>query len=289
MLTGVNTTRQHTPPRADAQTRMSTPRPNQTPSNTGPEATYTQVDRLSELLREMRSLLDGSRQLVAHAKQELSERTPGGEGDVERNLAGAAERLERMAELVHAAMQNASRPLGSPTLHRARPVTLGEAVSHAVEVLAPMAAQRSVRLATQTGPAVDALPAGALYTVILNGLQNAIESVAARGGAGNVRISVRPDAAPQGVGYGKDGRDWYVLEITDDGVGTPPDASRCFDLGYTTKPKGAGVGLAVARSVVQGMGGTIELQTRPHTGGAVLRVRFPSLTNVSNLVLGGAA
>ncbi|CAG0999087.1 Sensor protein CitS [Phycisphaerales bacterium] len=269
---------------------MSTPRNSQSPT---PEATFAHVDRLGDLLCEMRSLLDGSRRLVERAKQELSERAStlatGGAGDVARDLAATAQSLERMAELVHAAMQNASSPIGSPALQRARPVTLGEAVAHAVEVLAPLATRKTVRLSIQTGPAVDALPAGALYTVILNGLQNAIESVAARGGEGNVRVSVRPDAAPQGVGYGRDARDWYLLEITDDGVGAPSDATRCFDLGYTTKPKGAGVGLAVARSVVQGMGGTIELQTRPHTGGAVLRVRFPSLTRAANLVLGGAA
>jgi K+-sensing histidine kinase KdpD len=48
------------------------------------------------------------------------------------------------------------------------------------------------------------------------------------------------------------------------------------------KPNGAGVGLGVARSVVQGMGGTVELsarsQTMPDEKGCLFRVRFPCVT-----------
>ncbi|MDX2132974.1 MAG: HAMP domain-containing sensor histidine kinase [Planctomycetota bacterium] len=251
-----------------------------------------QVDRLSSLLGELRALLDGSRALVEHAKRELTGNASllarGGARDVERDLNAAVERLDRMVELVHAAMQNATRPIGSPTLARARPVTLGEAVQHAVEVLAPLAAASQVRLSTSMGPSVDSLPAGALYTVILNGVQNAVEAVARQGRAGVVQISARADAPPVGMGYGRDARDWYVLEITDDGDGPPGETTRCFDLGFTTKPRGSGVGLAVARSVVQGMGGTIELARRAE-GGAVLRVRFPTAPGVARLMIGGAA
>jgi len=258
-----------------------------------PIATYAQVDRLGVLLAELSDLLDGSLRLLAGAKTALAAHgailAAGGAGHVERDLAGTAERLERMNELVHAAMQNATRPLGSTLLARSRPVTMGEAIQHAADVLAPLARERNVALVITGAPATDALPAGALYTVVLNGIQNAIEAVAARpGGSGTVEVSVRPDSAPRGVGYGRDRRDWYVLEIVDDGIGPPADTGRCFDLGFSTKPRGTGVGLAVARSVVQGMGGTIELVARK-AAGAVLRVRFPSLAVSPNLALGGAA
>lgn len=251
------------------------------------------VERLERLLHELRTLLDASRSLVDHAKKGLGTHAvslaSGGATEVERDLTATAQRLDKMADLVHAAMQNATKPLGSPALARARPVTLAEAVQHALDVLTPMATAHQVRLSSTGGPLMEALPAGALYTVVLNGLQNAVEAVAARGGPGSVSLILRPDAAPTGSGYGKDTRDWFVLEITDDGIGPPQSTSRCFDLGFSTKPRGAGVGLAVARSVVQGMGGTIELAPRPHTGGALLRVRFPSLANTSALTLGGAA
>ncbi len=131
-----------------------------------------------------------------------------------------------------------------------------------------------------------------MYTVILNGLQNAVEAVARAGGNGRVDICIAHEQGPMRPGYGRDNRDWLLLEITDDGAGPPPDPSRVFDLGFTTKPKGSGVGLAVARGVVQGVGGSIELSPRfaPGSGprrGAVLRALFPS--PAAEYRLGGAA
>jgi len=266
-----------------------------------PLATYSEVDRLTALLHEINNLLDGSMRCLGMAKKSLSSDTvieAATATQAERHLHTAAEGLERMAELVHAAMQGRSTPIGSPLLARARPVTLGEAVQHAADVLRPLASERTVELAINMAPSVASLPAGALYTVILNGVQNAVESVSRRGGRGHVEISIRHDAPPVSGSYGRDTRDWLLLEVTDDGVGPPAssDAARVFDLGFTTKPRGTGVGLAVARSVVQGMGGTIELlppanpsRAAARKAGAVLRVKFPAPIQVPGLKLGGAA
>jgi signal transduction histidine kinase len=243
-------------------------------------------------MRELSSLLEGSMDRLGRAKESLS-----GEhvleaataGEVETQLKDAAAALERMSELVHAAMQGPSVSIGSSALSRARPVRLGEAIAHAVELLGAMARERNVEIGVELAPGIADMPAAALYTVVLNGLQNAVEAVSKRGGRGRVDLSLRHDGPPAG-GYGRDSRDWYILEISDDGVGPPTGkaAARVFDMGFTTKPRGAGVGLAVAKSVVQAMGGTIELSGRPGTrGGAVLRVRFPALTS-GQLKLGAA-
>lgn len=258
----------------------------------GPLASYEEVDHLWRLMRELSGLLEGSMQKLGRAKESLS-----GEhvleaataGEVETQLKDAAAALERMSELVHAAMQGPSVSIGSSALSRARPVRLAEAIAHAVELLGTMARERGVEIGVDLAPGIGEQPAGALYTVVLNGLQNAVEAVSRRGGRGRVDVAVRPDRPPAG-GYGRDTREWYVLEISDDGVGPPTggDAARVFDMGFTTKPRGAGVGLAVAKSVVQGMGGTIELSGRPGTrGGALLRVRFPAMSS-GQLRLGAA-
>lgn len=252
--------------------------------HTSPDQAARTIERLGELLRELSDLLDGAKFGAGPATLLAI----GGAGDLEKQLSGAAKRLEHMAELVHAAMQISSTSIGSPMLTKARPVTLGEAVQHATEVLQSLAKKSRCSIMVDVSAAAGAIPAGALYTVVLNGLQNAIESIARAGEVGKVTITARSDAAPTGVGYGRDTRDWYVLEITDTGAGLPGDPSRVFDLGYTTKRQGSGVGLAVARNVVQGMGGMIDLLANPD-GGAILRVRFPSLAAASTLSLGGAA
>jgi signal transduction histidine kinase len=263
---------------------MASPAPRRDPSADPGLELHQPIQRINDLIHELGTLLRGSLQAVAG-----SAGLPTGTPALEHQLHAAAQRLEQMADLVHSAMQGASKPLGSPSLHKSRPVTIGEAAQHAADVLAPLAAAHNVALRVDIPVTTGLIPAGALYTVILNGLQNAIEAVARTGRHGSVTLRAQPEPAPQGLTYGRDTRDWVSLHILDDGVGAPPDPSRCFDLGFTTKPRGAGVGLAVAKNVVRGMGGTIDLAPRSDAAGSVLRVLFPSLTSSSNLAFGGAA
>lgn len=265
-----------------------------------PETTYASVDRLVTLIQQISELLDGSLESLTNATESLA-KTPAllntSTGEViHTELSSAAEKLEKITELVHAAMQGRGLPLGSPLLSKARPISLREAIEHAIDVLAPMLDRNEIDVRVQVPDHVAGTPAGALYTVILNGLQNATESIERRKGPGCITVTVRKESAPKLGGYGKDSREWQTIEIIDDGEGPPTtsDPSRVFDLGYTTKPRGTGVGLAVARSVVQSMGGSIELfpnLDRAPVGkrGAVLRARYPSPDAILNVRLGGAA
>lgn len=248
-----------------------------------PDASSHAIERLGSLLQELTALLDGTKLGVSPGAMLVI----GGAGELEKQLSEAARRLDRMAELVHASMQGGGNAIGSPLLTKARPVTLGEAVQHAADVLQSLANKSRATIMIDVSPIASAIPAGGLYTVVLNAMQNGIEAIARRAQVGKITVLARADAAPQGMGYGRDTRDWYVLEVRDDGVGPPADPARVFDLGFTTKRNGAGVGLAVAKNVVQGMGGTIELVSGPE-GGALLRVRFPSLASAGTLTLGGA-
>ncbi len=264
-----------------------------------PRATYATVDRVTELFKQLHGLIDHSLASVDKAKKTISAGTLLSASVVnaaEKHLSTAATDLDKMSELVHAAMQSQSHSLGSPHLAKARPVTLGEAIQHAVDVCRPLAQRHGVALECAIAAALADQPAGAVYTVALNAVQNAIEAVARRNTGsthppGKVEIELRHDAPPKEAAYGRDDRAWCTLEVRDDGVGLPKgtDPANVFNLGFTTKAHGAGVGLSVARSVVQGMGGTIELLPRvvirrvEHGAGGentacpgcVLRVRFP--------------
>jgi len=261
----------------------------------GPAATFGQVDALSEFVRQISGLLEESLRRVSLAHKTLAESglamTNATAAAADAHLAALAQDLERMSEMVHAAMQGKGVPLGSPAISRARPVTLGEAIEHAVSVMRPLAGQCHADITLEADASCAAHPAGSLYTAALNGIQNAIEAVGRMGG-GRVVVTLRETAPPTSV-FGRDERRWLELLIEDNGAGLPTrDKRRAFDLGFTTKANGSGLGLAVARSVVSSMNGTIELEPAREEGprrGAVLKILFPAPGATEQHRLGGAA
>jgi signal transduction histidine kinase len=97
-----------------------------------------------------------------------------------------------------------------------------------------------------------------LQQVFINLLMNAVEATSPNGQIG---ISARPCA--------NDGRAGVSVEVTDTGMGIPPDAlGQVFEAFYTTKPagQGTGLGLAIARDIVRDHEGTIVAQSRPGHG-----------------------
>jgi signal transduction histidine kinase len=99
--------------------------------------------------------------------------------------------------------------------------------------------------------------------VILNLLVNAIEALAhAQGPAREARIGARCTGS--------------VIEVTiaDSGKGFGAAGDRVFDAFYSTKPDGLGMGLAIARSIVESHGGTIWVGADP-LGGALVGFSLP--------------
>lgn len=72
--------------------------------------------------------------------------------------------------------------------------------------------------------------------------------------------------------------DQVVIEVSDTGVGMPPDvAKRIFDPFFTTKPVGVGtgLGLSICHSIVDTMGGHIQVDSQPERG-TTMRVHLPA-------------
>lgn len=91
-------------------------------------------------------------------------------------------------------------------------------------------------------------------------LRNAAEAMPAGG-----VLTIRAHAAAGAVS----------LEISDTGVGMPPGIDP-FQPFITSKPKGMGLGLAIARHIVETHGGTISYQSVPSKGTTFL-LSFPLL------------
>jgi signal transduction histidine kinase len=119
-----------------------------------------------------------------------------------------------------------------------------------------------VSVVTSLGGAGEALvDPGQLRQALDNVLRNAVEATP---DGGQVTVTVRTRA---------DGHD---IEVADTGPGIPPeDLPRLFDLYFTTKKDGTGVGLAVTQQIVTAHGGTIEVDSEPGRG-TRMTVKIPA-------------
>jgi signal transduction histidine kinase len=113
----------------------------------------------------------------------------------------------------------------------------------------------------------DELMRQALLNLLLNAMQ-------AMPSGGVVRISVRRDQR------------LAIVEIADNGVGIPAALlPRIFDLYFTTKPKGSGIGLAMTYRILQLHGGAMEVRSDADpaspTRGTTFTLRIPISTTAN--------
>ena len=72
-----------------------------------------------------------------------------------------------------------------------------------------------------------------------------------------------------------------VVSISDEGSGIPPELMpRIFELYFTTKPKGSGIGLAMTYRIVQMHGGAMEVQSDVGQG-TTFTVKLPAVYSAS--------
>ena len=77
-------------------------------------------------------------------------------------------------------------------------------------------------------------------------------------------------------------RDGFILSVTDDGMGIPPETGdKVFEPFYQISPsagKGFGIGLSIVRLLVEKHGGTVEVN-RQYRNGCQMIVRIPAIDN----------
>jgi len=104
-----------------------------------------------------------------------------------------------------------------------------------------------------------------LEQVFVNLIGNAVEA-AAKGGT--ITLTTYTHAGADGVAE-------VIAEVHDTGLGVPAEeVPKIFDLFYTTKAQGSGLGLAVARKFAESQGGFVSLASGL-TGGATFVVTLP--------------
>jgi signal transduction histidine kinase len=240
------------------------------PAPTEADAPPFAAERLTALAHDLSGMIDGSMRWLAIAERTLPEE-PGASAERLERARGQIElvrdTLARMALMVGAAMKSASVPLGSPLLGVGEGVSLAEAIDHAAEVLRPLAAEHGVEIALSIAPEAGVRPAGSLYSVVLNGVRNAVESIAdlpagAASAGGRIEVIARR--------VEEDRAAWLEVVVEDDGPGLARGLTGegALDYGTSTRGAGRGMGLAISAALVRGVRGDLRLEGR---GGAAPR------------------
>src|SRR5262249_5572559 len=133
-----------------------------------------------------------------------------------------------------------------------QPVRLASLVGDISTAVGPEAQQRSVTVKTECPdylPAINADP-GMLRQALLNLALNACQAMP---NGGTLKLACRANS-----------RGRVEVDVEDTGVGIPPEnLGRIFDLYFTTKEKGSGIGLSMVYRIVQLHDGEVEVQSTP--------------------------
>jgi len=140
------------------------------------------------------------------------------------------------------------------------PVDLALLLAEVADLAEPLAAERHVSVTVEGGGEARA-DREQLRRAAVNLVRNAVEAAPPAGVVEVVARAADGDA---------------MIEIADRGAGLTPDArERLFRPFFTTKERGTGLGLALAKKVADAHGGTLALEDRPG-GGTVARLSLPS-------------
>jgi signal transduction histidine kinase len=156
--------------------------------------------------------------------------------------------------------------LNNRTAADLRTFDLNDTVRDVVKIVGAEVERRGVVLRTALAPL--ALPVRCdpihLQQVMMNLAMNGVDAMEGESGPHNLTIRIRRNAE----------YDVAEVRISDSGKGIPADNLRnIFDAFVTTKPQGTGLGLPIARTIVESYGGTIWAENRHR--GAVFSFTIP--------------
>ena len=185
--------------------------------------------------------------MVVHLELLRGKLTAGGSeafGGAQRHvdiLAGEMQRLDRVVQT----LADFSRPM---ELHL-REHDLRHVVGVVTELTAAEMEENGVRVMVEAPaePMMVRMDAEQMQQALLNLLLNGMQAMSSTGG-GSLWVRLRRE------------HQFAVVEVIDEGEGIPAELlPRIFELYFTTKPKGSGIGLATTYRILQLHGGAMEV------------------------------
>jgi len=182
--------------------------------------------------------------------------------DLTRGLSVIENRAESLNRFVQAYRQLAQLP--APVLKRVPLVSL-------LERVVSLEIRLDVRILG--APDVDLLAdTDQIEQLLINLVRNAVE--AATRCAGEDEVVLEEACAPEVTLRAAEEGELVLIAIEDNGPGLANPDNLFVPL-YTTKKSGSGVGLALARQIVEAHGGAITLRNRTGAHGCIAEVRLP--------------
>ncbi|MCI0546029.1 MAG: response regulator [Candidatus Rokubacteria bacterium] len=209
----------------------------------------------TEVAHELKNPLGGLKLYARHLEHRLGQ-IGDGPGLAVAQKMGAA--IDHLAELV-----TDITAFGRPRELRREPIDVNGLLEECLALAQDRVADKRIHVERRLEPAMRALPLDAreLRKVFLNIIVNALEAMDP-GGALTLRTT---EDAERGV----------EITVEDTGTGMSEETrARIFDPFFTTKVSGTGLGMAIARSVVDRHGGHLDVQSEVGRGTRV-RVHLP--------------
>ncbi len=227
---------------------------------------------LADISHEMRTPLAS---ILAYAEG-LQDGVLPQDPEVYQQIIRETKRLQRLVDDLH---ELSRLEAGAYTLDR-RAVAPGDLVAEALRRFAPAYAEKGVTLTSEVPAEVPPVWADAerVMQVLSNLLDNALRHTPA---GGRVTVRVIPPGAPEGEAG------WVRFEVQDTGEGIPaqhlPHLFRRFyrvDKSRSRQRGGSGIGLTIARLLVEAHGGRIWAESPGLGQGSVFRFTLPVVGGV---------
>jgi len=209
-------------------------------------------DLLAIVSHDLRNPLN----LIYAGASMLQQRAPEGEAgawtgkQVTRIMTAA----ERMSHLIDALLDAASIESGRFTVER-RPEPAAPLVAEAIEAVAPLAAAKSIDIERRLVELCVECDRQRVMQVLINLLTNAIKFTPPRG-----LIRVTASEQPGGI----------QMSVADTGPGIPaellPKLFDRYERGSRATGGGTGLGLYIAKGIVEAHGGALEVESHPGAG-----------------------
>jgi signal transduction histidine kinase len=224
------------------------------------ESDRHKTEFFSNVSHELRTPL----MMILSPLDQIQKRNDAGLSEKARSLINVASmNAGRLLKLINQLLDFSKLEAGHLTLRKER-VEIGTIIERLVEAAAPLAEHRGLSLSADIQPGLPATAADEekLDTIVTNLVSNAIKFTP-RGGSVVVRASLDGTAAEQSL----------RVAVIDSGIGIAPEnLGRLFQRfsqidGSTSREfAGTGLGLALAKELVELHGGTIRVDSQPGRG-----------------------